>query len=53
MDIRDRLHNLMTRSGWQSREDQETIFAGVKEIDRLRAELAHHQERAKLESDWL
>jgi hypothetical protein len=38
-DIKDKLHNLMQRSGWQSREDQETIFAAVQEIEQLRAAL--------------
>lgn len=36
-DIKDRLHQMMLRSGFQSRLDQETLLAGVQEIERLRA----------------
>lgn len=36
-DIKDRLHQMMLRSGFQSRDDQQTLLAGVQEIDRMRA----------------
>ena len=36
-DIKDRLHQMMRRSGFQSRDDQQTLLAGVQEIERLRA----------------
>lgn len=35
-DIKDRLHQMMLRSGFQSRIDQETIVLSVQEIERLR-----------------
>lgn len=39
-DIKDRLHQMMLRSGFQSRDDQQTLLAGAQEIERLRAELS-------------
>jgi hypothetical protein len=38
-DVRDRLHDLMTRSGWQDRAAQASLADGVVEIDRLRDKL--------------
>ena len=39
-DIKDRLHQMMLRSGFQSRDDQQTLLAGVQEIEMLRSAIA-------------
>jgi hypothetical protein len=39
-DIRERLHDLMLRPGFQLHQDQETLLDAMREIERLRKELA-------------
>lgn len=38
-DIVDRLYKLMLRPGFQMRSEQETLYEGKKEIERLRADV--------------
>lgn len=52
MDVKDRLHQLMQRPGFQARTDQESLLDGVKEIDRLRAALKQIAACADEENEW-